>query len=362
MQSSMKKNRGDDSSHKKHKKPLKSNITDMAHSTQNKNRSTTDVESDEDNEDGSTNEAAATTDDDADVLALPDAPPLKKEGAAKRPAGLHIDDDEDDVDDMSVSETPQASAGAGQEDVSDDEDDYAEFEDVSDSDGEESNVDDEPSILRNAEKDLIQEFQKTEQRRNATAMTTGLDDMNLRSEGDANELSFLSEPFNESTDFSFAVNMNEDPFYGFDREGDEYQEMWGVAESTMWRMPETVLGRDNLPANGAQKRVRFEETGPGSPSPSTSEDEDDDPNDVFPDLFTAADDPTLNQAMLSQDLYADMLFAQEHADNESVYDFEDEHERLAFQIDEESDSSDDSDSYSCTLSHPQASSLTLTFL
>jgi hypothetical protein len=151
--------------------------------------------------------------------------------------------------------------------------------------------------------------------------------------------------------------MNEDPFYGFPTQGDEYQQMWGAAESSIWRMPETVRNSEAGDLTSTtQKRVRFEETHYSSPSGS----EDEDPNDAFPDLFTPADDPSVSQS-LSHDIYHGFVFPErDYGDNESFYDFEDEDEKLAFEIDEQSDSSENSADYNCTFWRTSHSMMMLT--
>ena len=137
--------------------------------------------------------------------------------------------------------------------------------------------------------------------------------------------------------------MNEDPFLGLMKHGHLYNDLWNEAESAIWRMPETIRQHQGGDANGTtQKRVRFEETQSRDTSIASSED----PNDAFPDLFAASDDPAVKERLaLAVDQEID--FPQNYDDAESVYDFEDDDEKFAFEVDENSDSEYDSSSYDC---------------
>ena len=151
----------------------------------------------------------------------------------------------------------------------------------------------------------------------------------------------------QTTELDLGIDVSEDPFFGLSRDTNEYNEMWNAAESALWRMPETARTRENdEPGTGNQKRVRFhEEMDFRSPSRSDSED----PNEAFPDLFAvAADDPIIKQQIALGMKHDYGIQEDEVNDAESFYDF-DEDEKLAFEIDEESDSAGDLSGNDCML-------------
>jgi len=239
----------------------------------------------------------------------------------------------------------QALSGAERLECEND-DDYADVEDVSDSDGSDDG-EDEQNVLRSAEEDLINEFERTEERRTADNMVINLNDMGIDDDGDdviARHLS-MPAPIDHLLDFGLDINMNEDPFYGLANHDNLYRDMWNEAESEIWRMPESIRHRPNIDSNGNQKRVRFEET--RSRQSSTTSEEEEDPSDAFPDLFAASDNPAVKRRLaLAVDQDIDIL-RNDIDDNESFYDFEDEDERLAFELDEDSDSDGESSDYDC---------------
>ena len=158
----------------------------------------------------------------------------------------------------------------------------------------------------------------------------------------------LQGPGNQLDDFSFdsfEVNILEDPFHGLDQADSFYGSMLTEAEAALFRMPDTFRGRENSDqGNNNQKRVRFEETLIRESSSDTSED----PEDSFPDLFEAADHPRVVEHMRAlKEIDASGLQQSEAADNESCYDFDGDAERLAFEVDEESDSEEEGSGYDC---------------
>lgn len=251
--------------------------------------------------------------------------------------------DDDMFQETDGSQNLQAVAGAELELAESDYDnDYADVEDVSDSDESESDAN-ENSILRSAENDLINEFERNEGRLNTNLMLNDMNDMALNDEALAIELSLQSAD-SQTAGRNFEIDMNDDPFFGLAQQEHLYQDMLREAESKVWRMPDTVRTREaSDPSSTTQKRVRFEETEFKSPSLSGS----DDANEAFPDLFADADDPLVKQ-QIALGAEADLgMLQHDFADADSFYDFEDEDEKLAFEVDEESDSDDDRSSYDC---------------
>ncbi|KAK5169715.1 uncharacterized protein LTR77_005693 [Saxophila tyrrhenica] len=334
------------SPHKMNKTPLKSNITNKI-----KPRHATDADISDDESGGegggsSATEDATTTSEDPDDFALSSATQSQSlRGAGQRLAGLKSGHGE--LSDTDMDDAAQAVGGAEDDEagVSDD-DDYAGVDNVSDS-GEEDLGLSGNQILRSAEQDLIQEFEKAEQRRSASTVTRDLDVLGLDDfDMDARSLGLLqSSPALSAMLFAPempSIDLNQDPFLGLSQDADEYQQMWGAAESLMWRMPETARSREGSdPASGTQKRVRFEKT--PSSTPSISEDED--PNEAFPDLFTPADDPIVSQQIAFGVNHDTLLSQGDCNDTDSFYDFDDEEDKLAFQIDEDSNSSDETSTY-----------------
>ncbi|KAK1018783.1 hypothetical protein LTR33_019375, partial [Friedmanniomyces endolithicus] len=128
-----------------------------------------DADSDEDAEeaeeaDSSADEVSDEEDSEPDDTALSDVQ------AQPRLAGFASRD-------MFEDDTTQTVAGAAMSD--DDDGDYAGVEDLSD-DEEDVGESNDSSVLRAAEQDLRDEFERTEQRRNADSMTDGMDTMFLQ--------------------------------------------------------------------------------------------------------------------------------------------------------------------------------------
>lgn len=328
--------RHDEKSKKNSKTPMKSNITNKAKSHRAGGQS---VEADEQGEDESGDSSAigehASTTEDPDVSALPGTTASELGEETPRLAGLKTEDDDVIFDAEMLVDMQGVDV-----DDNESEDGYADVENVSDSEVAEDE-DDENDVLRSAERDLIDEFERTEQRRSANAVTLDLSDMAIDDDAAlAGQLNVNMRNF--ADDLMLQIDMNDDPFLGLGQEDNLYHDMWNEAESAIWRMPETARTRDDGDSHLTQKRVRFEEMEVAASSSSDSED----PNDVFPDLFTPQDDARVKQHFalgLEQDLDLPNGFN----DTESFYDFEDEDEKLAFEVDEESDSEYDSSAYDC---------------
>lgn len=328
---------------KSSKKPMKSNITNKMKSRQAMSQP---QEMDDDDGVGGEGESSAE-DEHGDSAEEPDVSALSgalRSRHTSRLAGI-TSDTRDTVHNKGSDEEMQALSGAERLECEND-DDYADVEDVSDSEGSDDG-EDEHTVLRSAEQDLINEFERTEERRNADNMVVNLNGMGIDDDGDdviARHLS-MPAPIDHLLDFGLDVNMNEDPFYGLANHDNLYRDMWNEAESEIWRMPESIRHRPNIDSNGNQKRVRFEET--RSRQSSTTSEEEEDPSDAFPDLFAASDNPAVKHRLaLAVDQDIDIL-RNDIDDNESFYDFEDEDERLAFELDEDSDSDGESSDYDC---------------
>lgn len=280
----------------------------------------------DDSEDGDDEgDSSANEDDDDDGLepdrfALSGAPRTGN-GASPRLAGLSPADAE-------MLDDGQAVAGAQQSD-----DEYGATNEISD--GDDSIGDDDENVLRSAEKDLIAEFERTERPRTATAVTNEINDLSL----DSRRPSVQSEDGRTYEDLD--LDFNEDPFRGLQSNDRLYQEMIGDAEGMLnsdldfWRRDELneQSRESSAPSTVTQKRVRFNETASSRTSSMSSSEAD--PRDAYPDLFDGNDDPLLRHQMLMNDTGTEVF-----QDNESVYDFEDEFERVAYEIDEEESESD----------------------
>jgi len=286
--------------------------------------------SDDDGEASSATEEAVSSNDEPDVSALASVRQQHKGKAALRLPGHELTGD-DLFSDIHMGDA-QASPGAQvDEKAASDDEDYAGLEDVSESDDDEVEMA-EATILKSVEQDLIEEFEMTEQRRIASTVTTNLDVMALRDDEDTARRLGLMQDDDLFGGVLFPVDMNVDPFGGLSSNADEYRHMWDAAEQTIWRMPDTARSRESSdPISGTQKRVRFDE----------------DPSEAFPDLFTPADDPVINHQIAIGLFHDTQIQQRDYNDNESFYDFDDEDEELAFQIDEESNSDDDTSSYDC---------------
>ena len=306
---------------------------------------------DESEGDGSSSTMEEVEDEDAgepDVIALSDAQEWDTMIGGQRLAGL------------SANDIVQSVAGT-QEGGSDDYD-YAGIEDISD---DEEFIGDSHlrSIMRAAEEDLIDEFERAEGRRNANAMTAEMDTMFLQDNNDASarrgslvsdgdlsdtfklDFDINTDPFaGLSTNDNLDFDINTDPFAGLPTHDNVYQELYNEAEDALdyWRSER----HNSADSAETKKRVRFlepHETLSRSSSMSCSED----PNDAFPDLFAAQDDPML-RSRFAIDVDLDATFQNDYSDAGSCYDFDGDEERLALEVDEEdNDSGDDSTSFNC---------------
>ncbi|KAK4553591.1 hypothetical protein LTR86_009387 [Recurvomyces mirabilis] len=251
-------------------------------------------------------------------------------------------------DDMFTSD---AVAGASVSGEDDDDDDYTGVADVSD-DEEDVGEDNEDVVRRAAERDLIAEFDRAEQRRDTAEMAAEMDSMFLgtnQQDALARELGLASDSAGP-TEFNYDVDMNDDPFVGLDLGDSLYRDMYDDAERALgiWDQASTPLARHNSEeSTETKKRVRFaepQETFSRSSSMS-SVDEDQDPNEIFPDLFDVQDDPALRQ-QFGLDVDIDAQFSFDFDDSGSVYDFDGDEERLAVVVDDEESDSDDMSSSS----------------
>ena len=328
---------------RKSKKPMKSNITSKLR-PRHPNGQVTGGDGQGEDDDGESSAIEEQTDlaEEPDVHTLPGATqPIVGENTP-RLAGFEIEDD-DMFNEMTMIDDTPTSTGA-EPGAEESDDDYAGVEKVSDSDASDEGEQEEyeQSVLRSAEKDLIDEFERTEQHRNTSMMTMDMDGMGIDDDEALARRWSLQPSRSQFDEFGFEVNMNEDPFFGLAKDDNLYNDMWTEADSELWRMPDTVRHRKNSDT-GTQKRVRFEETHSRDTSITSSED----PNEAFPDLFAASDDPAVKQRLalvLKQDLESSQKIPD---DAESFYDFEDDDEKLAFELDENSDSDYDSSSYDC---------------
>ncbi|KAK1820682.1 hypothetical protein LTR12_004846 [Friedmanniomyces endolithicus] len=283
-----------------------------------------DADSDEEAEeaDSSADEASDEEESEPDESALSDVrAQLRLAGFASR--------------DMFEDDTAQAVTGATMSD--DDDGDYAGVEDLSD-DEEDIGESNDLSVLRAAEQDLRDEFERTEQRRNADSMTDGMDTMFLqRDEAFARRLG-LQVGQSQPDGLGFSVNLDDDPFVGLQFDDSLYQEMYDDAEKALGM----GIGNEdqcNLQSREGSAALRFQEPHK-TPSRQSSMSNSDDPNDLYPDLFDAQDDPALRQRF-GLDVDLDANFRMDYSDAGSCYDFDGDEERMALAIDDEESDSDD---------------------
>lgn len=314
-------------------KTIKTNITKTANGTRTGDAVSDDSEDGDGEGDSSSSEDEDDDIDEPDGFALSGAPRIGN-GVLSRLAGLSPAD-------ADMLDAGQAVGGAEQLD----EEDYGAVDDVSD--GDESVVDvNEKNVLRSAERDLIAEFERTEKPRNTKAVSNEIGHLSLSDDAaEARQSALETEDSQQYNDLGvFNLDFNEDPFMGLPAHDTLYQEMIGDAEGLLnsdlglWRMNDQSR-ESSAPSSVTQKRVRFDE--PTSSRTSSMSSSEEDHRDSYPDLFDGNDDPLLRHQML-------MSSADAIQDNESVYDFEDEYERAAFEIDEEeSDSNSDDSDDSC---------------
>ncbi|QIW95057.1 hypothetical protein AMS68_000575 [Peltaster fructicola] len=235
-------------------------------------------------------------------------------------------------------ELADAHASVGAQDS--DNEDYDGVNAVSEeeADDDQSEVD----VLREAEQDLIAEFEETEYTR--TPATDSLATADMDQLDHSRRVSF--DDGEDGLALLSGFNMNEDPFQGAAFMSDTWGSLWENAELGIWRKP----GADNeMPAitnnnnNNRQKRVRFQESTAALAriaSNSSSESSDDEEADQFPDIFMDQADPKIQQ-ILARDADSEWNgLSTNGSDVESVYDFEDDADRFAFELDEDSGSSE----------------------
>lgn len=276
---------------------------------------------------------AGTTDDPMDVTSTTTA------SLSTTPAPRNFEES------MEFAETVHAIAGAHDLDA----DDYASVDALSDDDGDDQGDDDgEDDILRQAEQDLITEFELTEEARARDVLH--LTDPKDRRLG-------LNDASSDLCAVPSAVNMNEDPWKGASFMDDAWGSLWGDAEMSIWRKPPTDGQRPQTsPSTTRQKRVRFHEsavnTARSSSSSSESSGDEDDDVDRYPDIFMDSADPQIQQLLAGDpDAEWNGIAGADGSDRESAYDFEDDADRFAFEMDEDSESSDGGRRSECRLSH-----------
>jgi hypothetical protein len=337
---------------------LKSNIKKTPNGTR-----TGDVISDDSDGDDEGDSSANDDDDDeedddndADVFALPGGPRIGK-NATGRLAGRMPED-------VDMSDADQAVAGAERASTNDsDEEDYGGVGEISDSDESEEDVD-EDIVLRKAERDLIAEYESSERPRAAKAMAKEMDDMSI-GEDLSRRTSMQSETSMEG-DLDLDLDFTQDPFGGLNSNDSLYQELIEDAEGQFdnelasWRIPD--VHPDSLMMHGRSresstfsthtaKKVRFEETTSTRSRTSSLSSEDIDPRDAYPDLLDSADTPVGRSSMLLINIDPDMSMDQMETESLYDFDFEDEYEKAAFEIDRESDS-EESSSDDCMRDEP----------
>lgn len=324
------------------KKPFKSNFTSQYKSSHAADSGAAANESDEEESDSSATEEHKNPDEDGDVFALPNGRQQPLVAAMRRSAGPRSKDE-----DMIMSDDVPATAGAVQ-DTDDDDDQYADVEDIEESEASDDDGDiNECDVRRAAESDLIGEFERSEQRREASGVTNAIQDMALEDD-EANDIALAQElsiqDANPHVDFDFEVNMNDDPFVGLPGDDTIYKAMWDEAEMAMWRRPGSTSPKQRTATNGGtQKRVRFEEVNDAASRASSPASSEEDAGEAFPDLFASQDDPMI-QRQLALDVEDDNgLLSNDWGDLESCYDFDGDEEDVAWKVDEEEDSEDSDD-------------------
>jgi hypothetical protein len=333
---------------------LKSTATpSAAHTISPTSKTNNEDESDEADSSGISSDEDENEDEDGDAMALSGSHTLAGFEDEQCLAGL-LDDD------MFANETPQAVAGADTPD--DDDTAYAGMDDLSD-EGETGEADDD-SIWQEAERDLIEEFEETERRRPSNSKIEFLGDMSFSMDETqiARELGLLRPDLDMGGELDFNVNMNDDPFVGLAPDDSLYHAMYDDAERALGLDADAVSGRprqDSEDSTETKKRVRFlePEATTMSRSSSMSSSEEQDPNDLFPDLFDARDDPALRRHF-GLDVDIDASFHFDLDDAGSCYDFDGDEERLALALDDEaSDEDSNFGSYSRSISHFLVTSL-----
>lgn len=213
---------------------------------------------------------------------------------------------------------------------------YDAVDDIDDEDEDDDEMmqgEDDANVLRAAEKDLIAEFVQTEHT-TVPAATSG-----------TRRVSFAGLD-DDDIFHTASVNFNDDPFQGARFMDETWGSLWENAELGIWRKPGEDGEMQDPARNPRSKKVRFQETTvrAASSDDSSSDSDDDEAEQQFPDIFMDQADPKI-QLLLANDSEADWTgFNAQESDAESVYDFEDDADRFAFEMDEDSESDADGSS------------------
>lgn len=300
--------------------------------------------------DGESGEASAAAQDEADAEALSGVAKLTVESnehlAGEPSSDMTQNDDMMFLDDVDMMDTMDMSVNGGAEESDvkslEDDDDYTGLDAISDDDDEREGEEIEKDMLRAAEADLRQEYLETETER------TMQEEQDWYAE-ELNQAGYRSRNLSIGSDdydpFGLAapLNLDDDPFQGAQLFDSEWQGLMDDAEMNLWRMPNHDRQReDSFQSNGRPKRVRFAEGAPLSRSSSRSSSgssDDEAGDDAYPDIFMDQDDPKIQRLLAQEQADGDMNGY--GSDAGSVYDFEDDADRFAFEMDEESDSTED---------------------
>ena len=239
----------------------------------------------------------------------------------------------------------EADTVAGAEEELDSDEENYDYDDLDNE--EEDDEADGMSLEKAVEKELIKEYEETRPEtgarktkaasprpQTATSVSNEMTGLSLVEDNAlARRLSLQSEDSNGGLDWS------EDPFQGLQTNDSLYQELIEDAEDDFsydlasWRVTDETIDEDNLfelQPTGNEKRVRFAETVSSRSSSMSSEE---DPRDAYPDLFDGAStSQNTSQYMMDIDTIDD--------DNESHFDFDyaDEHEQAAIDIEDDEES------------------------
>lgn len=298
--------------------------------------------------DSDASEGNASAEDDADAEALSGVAKLTMKPnqhlAGNQSSDALQDGDMMFLEDVDMMDMMDMSTSGGAEDSDgksiEDDDDYTGLDAISDDD-DRSGEEIEKDMLKAAEADLRQEYLETETERTIQEESDWYAEELNRAGYRSRNLSIASED-DDPFGFSAPLNLDEDPFQGAQLFDSEWQGLMDDAEMNLWRMPNPDRAReDSFQSTDRPKRVRFAEGEPlsRSSSRSSSGSSDDEADDAYPDIFMDQDDPKI-QRLLAQDR-GDGDMAGYDSDAGSVYDFEDDADRFAFEMDEESDSTED---------------------
>nr|OQO29283.1 hypothetical protein B0A51_04077 [Rachicladosporium sp. CCFEE 5018] len=256
------------------------------------------------------------------------------------------------------SDDEQAVAGA-EDEGSIDEEDYSGLGAVDDDDSQSLVDGAEEDLLKQAEKDLQQEFEEREdyiRRKKALDVEATWVTDNLVKADSQERMSSTESDEDDPLGLDASYNWNDDPFDGVGLFDPQHQMLADDADLDFWAIANAEMMQETDAQTEARpKRVRFqdisEQSGSGDgDSSDSSEDEADGDDEHFPDIFMAQDDPKIQQ-LLAHDTQ-DGILSGPASDTGSVYDFEDDADRFAFELEEDTgssaydtdtDSDDDSD-------------------